>query len=328
MDTRVYTDYNQFPGKPSTSTYRGYNFQSGTEPAILPPVNLFNSFSNLVSAAEALYNKPSTLQDSTSAETSYVDRGYRPGEVRSSPSFGVDPNNFIFHKLITSVEWVTNNGPEGNGVCQNERGDWFTAEALGRADNQGTGITLTTVAPSVSSQSDYKLNFQYANVKSYTYNISSLPTWNQLKISGSYNASVFCYNQFDYTNDDKGTIFTAKSLYELPEKFDNLVSFIPDQRSSTTLTYYVKVNWTRSIYWGIWGSLLSTSKKNEITGKYTDSGFGESGYDIHKVTQVVNNSNPNWGRILREILRDRQRSLKEQDLRYGQTFPTQVINIG
>lgn len=327
MDTRVYTDYNPYPGKASTSTYRGYNFTSGTEPPLLAPVNLFNSFSTTVSASEALYNKPSTLQDDTTAETSYVNRGYRPGPVRTAPSFGVTPSAFIFHKLITSVEWVTTGGPSGNGVCVNERGDWFSYDALRRADDQGTGITLTTVAPTVSSQSDYELNYQYSDVDAYTYNISSIPTWNSLKISGSYNASVFCYNQFDYTNDDKGTVFTARSLYELPEKIDNLVSFVPDQRSSTTLTYYVKVNWTRSIYWGIWDLLLTTGKKNEIISRYSDNGFGESGYDIHTVKQIVNNSNPNWGKILREILNKRQRSLEEQDIRYGQTFPKQVITV-
>jgi len=328
MDTRVYTDYNPYPGRPSTPTYRGYNFTSGLEPPLLPPVNLFNSFSSIISAAEALINKPSTLEDGTTAETSYVNRGYRPGEVRSAPSFGVDPSLFIFYKQITSVEWMMNGGPEGNGVCVNERGDWFSYEALRRADDQGTGITLTTVAPSVSSLSDYKLSYKYADIAPYDYTLSSIPTWNSLKISGSYNASVFCYNQFDYTNDDKGTIFTARSLYELPEKIDNLVSFVPDQREKTTLTFYVKVNWVRSIQWGAWETLLTNSKKNEIISKYDDAGFGESGYDIHTIKQTVNNNNPNWGKILREILKKRQRSLAEQDLRYGQTFPKQVIEIG
>lgn len=329
MDTRVYTTYNPNPGLPSTATnVKGYNFQSGTEPPVLPPVNLFNNFSTQVYAAEALYNRPSTLQDETTSITSNVERGYVQGPVRTGPSYGADPRAFIFRKLITKVEWVMNNGPKGNGVCQNEKGDWFTYEALRSSDGKGTGITLSTAPPEQPTESNYELDFTYGATSRYKFDAGLTPLWNSLKISGSYNAAIFCYNKFEYTNDDQGTIFTARSLYELPRKFDNLVSFIPDQREKSTLTYYIKVSWVRSIYWGIWGTLLSNSKRQEIADNYeNNAGFGESGYDIHAVKQEVRNNNPNWGKILKDILKDRQRSLEEQDARYGQTFPKQKITI-
>lgn len=321
MYTIVYSDYNGYPGRPSTQYVPGYNWSTGSEPPVLPTVNLYNNFSFELKTYPINSFLTSSLVEN---ESSYAESGYRDGVSPRSTRFGyTGANVFKIDKIPTYMAWVTNGGPRGNGVAQNEKGDWFTLEALSTADQFGGGLTFASISPSspTIALSIVTDTYEYAGTSSTT-----VTNWNTLKIYGSYNAAIFCYNQFDYTNDYEGTVYTAKSLFELPEKFDNLVSFIPDQRQSTTLNFYVRVYWGRSVNWGAWNSALSNADKNKILADYTNNGFGDTGYDLHKVSHTINNNNSNWDKLLQETLK-RQRSLDDQHVRYGQDFPTKRIEV-
>ncbi|NBR62105.1 MAG: hypothetical protein EBT86_10825 [Actinobacteria bacterium] len=319
MYTIIVSDYNEYPGRPATKYRIGYNFETGSEPPVLPTVNLNNSFSFSLGVGVINSYTPSTLSNNYSG---YAKSGVRNGVTPKSTKFGYASNFFVVNKRITNVEWVSNSGPQKNAVAQNELGDWFTYEALTTSDASGTGIRLEIVAPSPAT-GDYTI-ITDTDDDSSSYIDRGIILPGGLKISGSYNSAVFCRNQFDYTNDDKGTVFTAKSLYELPEKFDNLVSFIPDQRQSTTLTYKVAISWDRIVDWK--SSPFTTNQKNSILSKYDNNDFGSSGVDIHTITHKINNNNTNLSGLLQSTLR-RQRTLEEQDIRYGQTFPKLNINI-
>lgn len=320
-NTIVYSDYNGYPGL-NTATSKSYDYFSGYSLPILPDVNLYKSFNYLLSATTANSVVTPTVVDPNKTSWWSDPNGYKSGVATQSQEYGYAGTDII--KIVTGIEWVRNGGPNGDGICFNEKGDWFNEATLGQADSEGSGVKFTNVNyPGQTIPFTHLTRTNNFN-RLFTINISKP---NDLRIAGAYNGAVFCYNKFEYTNDDQGTIYTAKSLYELPEKFDNLVSFIPDQRESTTLTFTVRVSWQRYVGWGIWDALLSTSKKNEILNNYTNNGFGSSGVDTHIIKHVVKNTNPNWAKILREILRDRQRSLEEQDARYGQTFPKQEIKL-
>lgn len=324
-NTIIYSTYNGYPGRPTTDTTPGYNWLSGTQPPLLPTVNLYNNFSFELKATTANAFQTSTEIESGTTEGfgRFAETELRQGVARSSANFGIAGANIF--KAPTSMTWVTDLGPQGNAVAQNERGDWFTMESLTTADQNGGGIQLTSVPGGSNNGADPFTYLTSTPNYTSTYN-TTLPICNSLKISGSYNAAVFCYNQFDYTNDYEGTVYTAKSLYELPEKIDNLVSFIPDRRESTTLTFWIRVSWTRTVNWGIWLP-ISDSKKDSLLDQYDTNGFDSTGTDLHKVTHVINNNNPNWGKILNDIISQRQRTLEEQDIRYGQNFPNQEIII-
>jgi len=319
MYTVIYNDYNTYPGRPATKYIAGYNSETGLEPPVLPTVNLQNNFSFTLNAGVVNSYLPSTLDDNYQG---YANTGVRNGAAPQSTQFGYSTNLFGIIKRITKVEWVLNGGPQGNGAAQNELGEWLTYESLRVSDNDGTGIRLESIPPSPST-GNYTI---VTDTQDYddTYTDVGIAFWDQLKISGSYNAAVFCHNQFQYTNDDKGTVYSANSFYELPQKIDNIVSFIPDQRKSTTLTYRIKVSWDRIENWK--SSPFTTSQRNTILGNYNTNNLGTSGTDIHTITHTINNTNNNWSALLNYTIA-RQRTLEEQNVRYGQTFPKLQINV-
>ena len=319
MYTVIYSDYNEYPGRPATRFTAGYNFESGIEPPVLPTVNLQNNFSFTLTVGVFNSYSPSTLDDNYQG---YANTGVRNGFAPQSTRFGYASSLFNVNKRITDVQWILDGGPQGNGAAQNELGEWLTYESLTTSDGDGSGIRLEVIPPS-SSTGNYTIVTDTPNYDS-TYTETGIELWDQLKISGSYNGAVFCHNQFEYTNDDIGTVYNAKSLYELPRKFDNLVSFIPDQRESTTLTYRVRVSWDRNVDWK--SSPFTTGQRNTILGKYNDNDMGPSGVDIHTITHKINNNKNNWGALLNSTIA-RQRTLDEQNTRYGQTFPKLQINV-
>ena len=319
MYTVIYSDYNEYPGRPATRYTAGYNFESGIGPAVLPTVNLNNNFSFTLSAG--IYNSYLPLTYNSGYQ-GFANTGVRNGDAPQSTRFGYASSLFNINKRITDVQWVLDGGPQGNGAAQNELGEWFTYEALRASDGDGNGIRLDVVPPP-SPTGNYTIVTDTPDYDS-TYNETGIALWNQLKISGSYNSAVFCHNQFEYTNDDIGTVYNAKSLYELPRKFDNLVSFIPDQRESTTLTYRVRVSWNRTEDWK--SSPFTTGQRNTILAKYTDNDMAPSGVDIHTITHKINNNKNNWNALLNSTIA-RQRTLEEQDTRYGQTFPKLKIKV-
>ena len=340
--TIIYSSYNPYPGATqselqrmgiSTSSFSGYNFTTGQQPPLIPAVNLYNSFSFEIRAKPQLEARSSTSTTGVNRDYSYRNNGYRSGASRGS-AYGASAYNAprIF-KRPTAVRWIRNGGPNGDGICQNERGDWFSEDVLSRADDQGNGVYFETNP--IPANTSYTYGFEDVTASGVTGTTTTTnpllgvatPGWNSLKIRGSYNGAVFCYNTFEYTNDDVGTIYSARSLFEIPERIDNLVTFIPDQRSSTTLTFHVEVDWVREVYWGLIGSYLSSDQQDAMLDSYNTNGVTASGTDIHTFTHVVNNNNPNWGRILNEIIRTRQRSIPEQDARYGNSFPTLDLGI-
>jgi len=338
MSTVVYSSYNQYPG--ATSQYlsllgvssTGYNFATGMQPPLLPAVNLYNNFSFEVKSRPGIDFTPTTAVGGVDQNTSFASTGVRRGITSATPSYGTSGSTYprVYRKPV-AMRWIRTNGPNGNGICRNERGDWFSEEVLETADDQGNGVRFTDV-PAASATENVTIGFEQS-VATPTTTSSTLPltaivpSWNSLRISGSYNGAVFCYNTFEYTNDDVGTIYTARSLFEIPNRIDNLVTFIPDQRSSTTLTFFIEVDWIRYVSWGIYGSLISSGDQSSILATYDSNGFPASGTDVHEITHVVNNNNPNWGRILRDIIEDRQRTIQEQDERYGNSFPTKTLGV-
>lgn len=305
------TEYNKYPG-----TKDNYDFTSGYQIPILPDVNLFRSFSHIVYANSANSQQSSTYAGtSNQSYTGYANTGVRNGVASQSTAVGIEGANIF--KIPTDVNWVVDGGPNGNGICYNEKGDWFTAESLGTADSQGQGVRLSKI---INTGTKNAVLITKAAAGSRTVSSSyavAVPAWPDLKIEGAYNNAVFCYNKFEYTNDYEGTIYEAKSLFELPERIDNLVSFIPDQREQTTLTFKVRVDWVRHINWGIWAG-ADESLRNSWLGSYT---IPESGTEYHTITHVVKNTN-DYSKILQAILKERQRPLTQQDQRYGQSFPS------
>lgn len=319
MNTLVYSDSNSYPGRAAGKYTAGYNFLTGTEPAILNDVNLGNNFSFNLYAGIAGSGPPTTEEDNYGG---YAQQGYRNGINPQSPRFDIGSPYALVYKRITGFSWVTNLGPKGNAVAQNEKGDWFTYDALNTPDCAGTGIKLVSI-PANPASADYSFTLGSA-ASGYVYTVSTgvIPRWPTLNINGSYNTAVFCYNQFEYTNDYEGSLFTAKSLFELPEKFDNLVSFIPDQRRNTTLTYTVKIDWVREATWNLG---FSSTDKTSILSKYDDNGIGPTGTDYHTVNHTINNTF-DWNKLFKETL-TRQRSRNDQYARYGQTFPSKNIKV-
>lgn len=316
--TIVYSDYNGYPGNQGN-----YDYLSGGELPILPAVNLYNSFSFEVKATSINGNAPSTQQSGAgvyNSKNSYASTDVRYGTSTTRP-YNATAGVHIA-RVPTAMRWVDTGGPNGDGIAQNERGDWFSREVLSKADGKGGGVSFTETA----ATGDTTLNFitttpDYEDAAQLT-----VPLCNNLRIAGTYNASVFCYNKFEYTNDYEGGVYEAKSLFELPEKFDNLVTFIPDQRDKTTLTFTIEVDWKIAVAWGTYGLYFSESQKNSMLSRMGYAGLSDIGTDIHTVTHVVNNNNNNWEKILRETLK-KQRSLKKQHERYGQTFPQTQIEI-
>lgn len=133
-NTIIYTNYNKYPGTPNN-----YSFTSGRQLPLLPDVNLYNSFNYTIYAGTANSQKPSTSTTATGYQ-GYASTGIRNGVSPNSTQYGVAGANIF--KIPTDVNWVVDGGPQGNGICQNEKGDWFTEESLGTADGQGLGVKL------------------------------------------------------------------------------------------------------------------------------------------------------------------------------------------
>lgn len=323
--TVVYSKYNGYPG--STDTY---DFRGARETPLLPDVNLYNSFNFEVKSTTANANA-STTQESGAGS---YGRGnnYRTTNYRTGTSTR-NPHNSYFGthvaRVPTAMRWVDDQGPEGNAIAQNELGDWFTRAVLERSDNNGGGVKFVENAAEAG-------NFAFTFVTSgtdtrtgqekNTTHTFQVPHWNTLSIKGSYNAAVFCRNEFGYTNDYEGGTYTARSLWELPEKFDRLYKFIPDQREFTTLTFKIEVDWQVYLHWGIYGQYLSSSQQQSILSKMGYNSANDTGTDTHTITHVVNNSNNDYEKILRDILNERQRTPEEIDERYNQTFPKTAAN--
>lgn len=312
MYSVVYSSANSSPNA------GGYNFTTGVLGPILPTVGLFSSFSFEL-FAKAAYTPSPTERGGTYARGG----GYGYRQVPQYPPLLIFDNEIGSFKVITGMEWVTDGGPNGNGVAQNERGDWFTLDALTKPDKFGLGIKLETVAETGNVSVVYPA-IEGTPIQEKT---RTVPAWNHLRISGSYNSAVFCYNEFGYLdNNESGeeNVKVARTLYELPENFDQLVRFIPDQRPSTTITFYVRVFYSRSIEFGSYESLLSSGDKDFIRNKFSSVGLNNSDSEIHAVPHIINNNNNNWNRILQETL-TRQRTKEQQDSRYGKNFQLKVI---
>ncbi len=324
--TIVYSDYNGLPGSEST-----YDYRSGAEKPILPDVDLYNSFSFTVKSSNINAGVPPTTEEGAgrpgvtySNSTNYSSRGYRYGSSTSRPSGAY--GGIHVARIPTAMRWVDTNGPNGDGIAQNEKGDWFSRDVLSRPDGNGGGVEFVQNATPSGNTTFTLVTDTAERQSSASFNV---PDWNTLSIKGSYNGAVFCYNEFGYTNDYEGGEFYANSLWELPEKFDNLFKFIPDQRETTTLTFTIEVDWKVYVSYGIYNANdIGSSNIDKIAARMGYSNLSsQTGTDTHTITHVVNNDNSNWEKILKDLLENRQRSLEEQHERYGQTFPDTEIEI-
>ncbi len=333
--TIVYSKYNGLPG--STDNY---DFLSGAQSPILPDVDLYNSFNFEVKSTSAEVAAPPTQTTGAgrngvrySNRSNYNTRGYRYGSSSSRPAGSYVGIHVA--RIPTEMRWVDTNGPDGDGIAQNERGDWFNRDVLSKADGRGSGVAFVqNPTPSGNITFSFITSVDADGVTdaaSFT-----IPDWNTLSIQGSYNGGVFCYNEFGYIDEDPNTYgnadytsqtFEVNSLYELPDKFDNLYKFIPDQREDTTLTFQIEVDWQLHVNFGIWAGLISAENQEKILTRMGYSSATQTGTDVHTITQVINNSTGDWPKILEEILSERQRSQEEQNERLGQTFPTTDIEV-
>ena len=318
-NTYIYSKYNEGPGSEET-----YNGRAAVETPILPDVNLYNSFNFELKANSNATRTPTTQDEGAgdySKSSNYRTTGVRTGTSTSSPNGGNSYFGVHVARVPIRVYWVDDQGPENNAICQSELGDWFTRDVLAKADGQGGGVEfIENTAPSGTFLFTFNTSAEGGgelreNSHSFTVN-----HWNTLSVKGGYNASVFCRNEFGYTNDYEGGTYEVKSLYELPEKFDNLYKFIPDQREFTTLTFKIKVDWVLALHYGAYQSSISSSQQNSILSDMGYSNAGQTGTDTHVITHVVNNSNNDYNKILNDLLNDRQRTPEEQRQRYNQTF--------
>lgn len=322
--TIITSPYNGVPGSDET-----YDFLSGEEKPLLPAVDLYNSFNFELESSAINAAAPPTQQEGAgkpsarySNSSNYATSGTRYGTSTRSPSGAYGG---VHHARIpTAMRWINTLGPNGDGIAQNEKGDWFSEEVLAKPDGRGGGVTFVT-NPAPSGTTTFTLVTDTTERQdSATYVV---PDWNSLSIKGSYNAAVFCYNEFGYTDDYVGGTYEVNSLWELPEKFDNLYKFIPDQRESTTLTFTIEVDWKLYVSYGLIGSYLTQGDKDKMLSRMGYNSESDTGTDTHTVTHVVNNSEDNYEEILRDLLDNRQRTLEEQHERYGQTFPQTEIEI-
>lgn len=320
--TVIYSDYNGLPGASGN-----YDFRSGGQLPLLPDVDLYNSFNFEIKATSVNANAPSTQRQGAgpagrtySNSSNYATTGVRNGTSTRNPNGATAGVHIV--RVPVAMRWVDTGGPDGDGIAQNERGDWFSREVLGKADGFGGGVQFvenphpggTTTLSFITKTADYE------DAESITVSAS-----NSLSIAGSYNNAVFCYNEFGYTDDYEGGTYEVNSLFELPEQFDNLFKFIPDDRETTTLTMTIEVDWVLTANWGIYSAYFTQNQKDSMLSRMGYSGLGDTGTDIHTVTHVINNTN-DWRKIFNEVMK-RQRSLDEQHDRYGQTFPDTQIEI-
>jgi|ETNmetMinimDraft_21_1059911.scaffolds.fasta_scaffold00058_52 hypothetical protein len=333
--TIVYSKYNGLPG--STDNY---DYLSGAESPILPDVDLYNSFNFEVKSTSAEVAAPPTQTTGAGRNgikynnrSNYNTRGYRYGSSSSRPS-GAYVGIHVA-RIPTEMRWVDTGGPNGDGIAQNERGDWFNRDVLSKADGRGSGVAFVqNPTPAGNIAFSFITSVDADGVTDAA--TFTVPDWNTLSIQGSYNGGVFCYNEFGYLDEDPNTYgnkdytsqtFEVNSLYELPDKFDNLYKFIPDQREDTTLTFQIEVDWQLHISFGIWAGFINSDNQDKILERMGYSSATQTGTDVHTITQVINNNTGDWPKILEEILNERQRSQDEQNERLGQTFPTTDIEV-
>ena len=333
--TIVYSDYNGLPGGTGN-----YDFLSGAQAPILPAVDLYNSFNFKILSTTAEVATPPTQvtgagRDGTSynRNSNYRTRGTRYGASTRKPAGAY--SGIHVARIPTEMRWIDTGGPDGDGIAQNEKGDWFNREVLSKADGRGGGVSFvqnetppgTTSFSFVTSVDEDGIT----DAASFT-----VPDWNTLSIQGSYNGGVFCYNEFGYLDEDPNTYgnkdytsktFEVTSLYELPERFDNLYKFIPDQRESTTLTFTIEVDWKLYVSYGIYAGYINTANENKILDRMGYNSITDTGTDTHVITHVINNDTGDWPRILEGIINERQRPQAEQNERLGQTFPTTDIEV-
>ena len=338
-NTIIYSDYNSFPGQEDT-----YDFGSGAQTPIFPDVTLYKSF-NYTLKSTGVNSAPSPTQTNRPGSTPPGSSGSPTGSTAGTPggrpgqrtSGNTGPTTgyvgiYVF-KVPTAMRWVTNLGPNGDGACHNEKGDWFSEQVLGEPDRFGPGIVLEEIPRSGTSALPFLQESppEEGGTESATVTVTA---WNWLKISGAYNAAVFPYNEFAYTTDypqEENNYTTGQqevdSLYELPGKFNNLYKFIPDDREKTTLTFTVEVDWELIPFWskGI-GPNLTEATRNNIFGKYATKGINQTGTDTHTVTHVVYNDTSNWKALLEETL-EKQYTTEEQWKNGGQDFPFREFNL-
>lgn len=324
-NTYIYSKYNEGPGSEET-----YNGRAAVETPIIPDVNLYNSFNFEVKANSNGTRTPTTQEEGAggySRSSNYRTSNVRTGTSTRSPNGGNSYFGVHVARVPTRVYWVDDQGPQNNAIAQSELGDWFTRDVLKKADGRGGGVEfIENAAPSGTFQFVFNTNADGGGVTRQASHTFTVNHWNTLSIKGSYNAAVFCRNEFGYTNDYEGGTYEAKSLYELPEKFDNLYKFIPDQREFTTLTFKIKVDWVLAVNYGIYAG-ISQSQANSLLSDMGYSSSTATGTDIHTVTHVVNNSNNDYNKILNDLINDRQRTPEEQRERYNQTFPETAKNM-
>ena len=289
-------------------------------PELLPGVSVGDSFSvNLFGRNSAAPSQTET-SGSYARTTSGVTFGGPSGLTRvppTRPPVTLQNTSIVIFKQITNVEWVKTLGPNGNAVAQNELGDWFTESALSTPDSFGSGLRLERIVPaSGTTVTESVVAVDGGTVSGVTY---AAPPY--LKLSGSYNSAIFPYNDFQYTNNNlkgEANVLHAKSLYELPERIDSLIAFLPDSRSNTTLRFTVRVSYTLNVTWGGIGAFLSTTERNKILALYSSRGYTTSGTgtELHEVSHAVTNNINTWGDVLDDILENRVRTLAEQDALY------------
>lgn len=319
--TVVYSDYNGYPG--SRDTYSG---RTAVEVPLLPDVNLYNSF-NFEVKSTTVNARASTTQESGagsySRSNNFRTSGYRQGTSTSQPH-GAYMGTHVA-RVPTAMRWVRNRGPENNAIAQNELGDWFTEEVLEKSDNNGGGVSFIENSPQPGTfDFTFTTSAYGGGQERQQVHVFTVPYWNTLSLKGSYNAAVFCRNEFGYTDDYEGGTYEVKSLFELPEKFDRLYKFIPDQREFTTLEFQLEVDWQLAVSWGIYAGSISSSDQQKILNRMGYNNVAQTGTDTHTITHVVNNSNNDWNKILNDLIADRQRTPEEINERYGQTFPQET----
>lgn len=327
--TIIYSDYNGFPGSEDT-----YDFRSGEESPIFPDVTLYESFDyTLKSTGADARDSPTEVEedgDDDLDDSDITPGGSKPtrnGES-TSPRYGY--SSVFVAKVPTAMRWVTNQGPDGDGAAVNEKGDWFSAEVLGKADRFGPGIRLDEVPRSGTETLYYVQEDTARGTQTAQYTATA---WNYLKIHGAYNAAVFPYNEFAYTDEypTKDNGYTTgggevDSLFELPGKFNALHKFIPDQRDQTTLTFTVEVDWIRVFINSGYGQYMDQTQKDAVLAGFDGKGVTASGTDTHTVNHVVFNDTSNWKQLLEETL-EKQYTTEEQWKNGGQDFPFRTFDL-
>ena len=113
--------------------------------------------------------------------------------------------------MPTRVYWVDDQGPQNNAIAQSELGDWFTRDVLAKADGRGGGVEfIENAAPSGTFQFVFNTSADGGGQTRQASHTFTVNHWNTLSVKGSYNAAVFCRNEFGYTNDYEGGTYDLR----------------------------------------------------------------------------------------------------------------------